>query len=388
MSNAPQKILIVDDDLVLLGILEETLRTRYTVDSASSAAEALEKIAGQGPYAVVVSDRSMPKMNGVELLEQVKSLSPETVRLMLTGDKEQQAAVEAINRGEVFYFLTKPCPPDQLLEAVEAGLNRHRLERTRRELSGPGGTPGAALLVEVLGAVAPAALSRGEKLRESMRVLVAHLKIEPSEPLLLATLLSQLGCAMVPPGVYRRFCFGAELWPQEVAILRQVPQFGHDLLVDLPSYGEIAKIILYQQKNFDGSGLPAVPVKGEEIPLGSRLLKILLERFELETHGLGGAQLRVAMGERAFAYDPRLLEISFTALPEFLVNPLSKDNPVLYRRVTALLPGQILVSDVRLRSGACVLEAGSRLTAAVIRHLGHLASLNSIEEPLLVQDHA
>ncbi|HZZ59047.1 MAG TPA: HD domain-containing phosphohydrolase [Opitutaceae bacterium] len=386
MAESLPKVLVVDDDELLLEVIAESLRSQFAVDLASSGAAALQKIAADGPYAVVVSDRSMPKMNGVELLEQVRNLAPDTVRIMLTGDKEQQAAVEAINRGQVYYFLTKPCLPEQLVEAVEAGVNRHRLARVKRELSNPAIAAGVSVLVDVLGTVAPSALTRGQRLRDSMRRFAAHLQIADTQPYELATLLSQIGCATVPPTVYRRYSFGVELWPQEIAILRQVPQFGHDLLADLPDFPEIARIVLYQQKNFDGSGFPGDGVAGTNIPLGARMLKILLDRSEYEGQGIVKARLKAVMGEKTSKYDPQLLEACFAALPEFLVNPLSKDHPVVHRRISGLRPGQVLVSDVRSRSGDCVLEAGSRLTQATIRHLEQLAVLNTIEEPLLVQE--
>src|SRR5580658_2140484 len=123
MDDAVLKLLFVDDDPAILAVSEAAFNGRYAVDCAGSGQDALQRIKRDGPYAVMVADRSMPGMNGVELLEKARQLAPETVRIMLTGDTEQQAAIDAINRGQAFYFLAKPCSGEALIEAVESGVN-------------------------------------------------------------------------------------------------------------------------------------------------------------------------------------------------------------------------------------------------------------------------
>jgi len=66
----------------------------------------------QGPFPVVVSDCRMPDIDGIQFLALVRKIAPDTVRMMLTGNHDLETAMEAINRGEIFRFLTKPCPPD------------------------------------------------------------------------------------------------------------------------------------------------------------------------------------------------------------------------------------------------------------------------------------
>ena len=87
------RILFVDDDPNLLAALSRSLRKLFTFDTALSGAEALQKLDRDGPYAVVVADQTMPGMSGVELLETVRELAPDTVRLMLTGNADQKSAV-------------------------------------------------------------------------------------------------------------------------------------------------------------------------------------------------------------------------------------------------------------------------------------------------------
>ena len=117
-----RRILLVDDEVNVLQGYQRALRKRFELDVANSGAEALEKIASGGPYAVIVSDMRMPEMNGVELLTAVKQKAPETVRMMLTGNSDQQTAIDAINKGDIFRFLNKPCSKEEFAAALSAGL--------------------------------------------------------------------------------------------------------------------------------------------------------------------------------------------------------------------------------------------------------------------------
>jgi serine phosphatase RsbU (regulator of sigma subunit) len=120
------KILLVDDDVMVLSGLKRQLRNQFKIETALSGKEALKKIKTSGPYAVVVSDFMMPGMNGVELLSMVKDTSPETVRMMLTGSSDLKIAMQAVNDGNVFQFHLKPCSADILGQAIKTGLEKYR----------------------------------------------------------------------------------------------------------------------------------------------------------------------------------------------------------------------------------------------------------------------
>jgi DNA-binding NtrC family response regulator len=128
-----EKILLVDDDVCLLAAMQRNLRKRFPLDTATGGAAALELLARQGPYAVVVADMGMPGMTGAELLRLCLEKFPDTVRIMLTGDVEQEDAVEAVDRARLFKVLSKPCPPDALLGALENGVRQHQLIVSQRE---------------------------------------------------------------------------------------------------------------------------------------------------------------------------------------------------------------------------------------------------------------
>src|SRR5271157_874708 len=103
-----ERILLVDDDSNVLEGYLRTLSREFRLEIAHGGQEALKLATDNGPYAVVVSDMRMPGMDGIQLLSKIKALSPDTIRVMLTGNAEIETATNAINEGNIFRFLNKP----------------------------------------------------------------------------------------------------------------------------------------------------------------------------------------------------------------------------------------------------------------------------------------
>jgi DNA-binding NtrC family response regulator len=103
-----ERILLVDDDPNILDGFRRSLSREFLMETALGAELALKLVAENGPYAVVVSDMRMPGMDGVQFLSKVKAQSPDTIRVMLTGNADMDTAVHAINEGSIFRFLNKP----------------------------------------------------------------------------------------------------------------------------------------------------------------------------------------------------------------------------------------------------------------------------------------
>lgn len=130
-----KKILFVDDEINVLHGYRRNLRSLFDVHIANSGSEALKIIAEQGDFAVIISDYRMPEMDGIELLHKVKEISPDTIRIILTGFADMQIAIEAINEGNIFRFLTKPLPTDKLINSINDALEQYRLITTEKELT-------------------------------------------------------------------------------------------------------------------------------------------------------------------------------------------------------------------------------------------------------------
>lgn len=130
MSN---KVLLVDDEPNVLDGYKRQLRGRVELDTAIGGFEGLKALEKGGPYAVIISDFKMPGMDGVEFLAKAKQQAPDTVRIMLTGHAHLELATDAVNQGHIFCFLTKPCPADNLLQTIQAGIEQYRLVVAERK---------------------------------------------------------------------------------------------------------------------------------------------------------------------------------------------------------------------------------------------------------------
>jgi len=134
MTNPARTVLIVDDEENILSALRRALRREdYTVLTAGEPVEALTLLRQQ-PVDVVLSDHLMPNMTGLEFLKEVRALHPDVVRIMLTGHAELATAMEAINDGEIYRFLTKPWDDAELKVALHLAFDKLTVERTNRRL--------------------------------------------------------------------------------------------------------------------------------------------------------------------------------------------------------------------------------------------------------------
>ena len=128
------KLLLVDDEPNLTSALVRSLdRTKFEIFTADSAQKGLMILAGND-IDVIVSDERMPGMTGSQFLSEVRKQWPNTIRMILSGQADLEAAVRAINEGEVYRFLLKPCHPKELEMTILQGLQQKKLVAQSRKL--------------------------------------------------------------------------------------------------------------------------------------------------------------------------------------------------------------------------------------------------------------
>jgi len=126
MSNNMSRILFVDDEVEVLNGIKRSFRGQFDIETSSSPSQALRMIEESEPFAVIASDLRMEGMDGLELLSKASSFSPDSVFIMLTGFADVNIAVDAVNDGRIFRFLTKPCPPEQLKQTLLEAIEQHK----------------------------------------------------------------------------------------------------------------------------------------------------------------------------------------------------------------------------------------------------------------------
>ncbi len=126
--------LFVDDDQAVLDSIRMNLHSKFSIATATDPREIIPAMEAGTRYAVIVSDFKMPGMDGITFLSRVKDLDPDTTRIMLTGHADVTAASKAVNEGNLFRFLVKPCSLQDIANSVHDGLEHHRLVASEREL--------------------------------------------------------------------------------------------------------------------------------------------------------------------------------------------------------------------------------------------------------------
>lgn len=377
-----RKVLFVDDEPNVLQSIRRSLRKQFELDTAEGGEEALQMLANDDGYALVVSDMRMPGMNGVELLSQSKQKWPDTVRIMLTGNADQQTAVDAVNHGDVFRFLNKPCDPDALANAVKAGLRQHELVTAEKELLENTLRGSIKALADVLSLTNPEVFGRTTRFKNRLGQIAEAMHLTDAWQLESAALLSQIGCVTVPVELVGRYAGGEALSDEELAEFSAQADVGADLLMTIPRMENVAESIRYQGKNFDGTGFPADNVKGEDIPLGARLLKIVIDFDALESSGLAQDQALGRLKQHSAKYDPAILE-AFEKI--ILQGPTLIAAPV---QIAKLTDSMVLAEDVMTADNILLIAKGQETTLSARRHLQNYKAKGLIGDSVQVLTNA
>lgn len=373
-----EKVLCVDDDSRVLDAYRRGLRKQFAIDTALGGEEALSAIDSQGPYAVVVSDMRMPGMDGVRLLGKIRQQAPDTVRIMLTGNADLQTAIEAVNEGNIFRFLTKPCPPETLAKSLTAGVRQYQLVMTEKELLEKTFRGSIKVLIEVLSLINPTAFGHASRVRRLVHKMCGELKADNAWQCEVAAMLSQIGYVTIPTETLEKVHDGRELKANEMEMLEAHPSVGRNLIVNIPRLECVAEAIGYQNKRFDGSGEPSDAIEGKDIPIGARILKVALDYDTLRWSGSAEIDAMVELRKRSGWYDPvvlRALEavIGFDEAFEF--------REVMVQELSTLMT---LAEDIRTTDGTIVVGKGQEVTTSLCQRVKNFARNRHIKEPFRV----
>jgi response regulator RpfG family c-di-GMP phosphodiesterase len=382
MESMKERILFVDDDPNVLEAYQRKLQQALHVRTAEGPHAGLRELKEKGPFAVVIADMNMPLMNGVEFLAQVREMAPNTVRMMLTGNADVKVAMQAVNDGNVFRFLAKPCPSKLMGESLVAGIKQYRLAIAEKELLEGTLNGTVELLTEILSWVNPDAFGRTLQLRNSASALAAKINAPDVWEIELAATLSQVGSMAIPQDILAKVAQGDPLNSEEQEALASVPAAGRELLKRIPRLDNVAQIVLYQSKRFDGNGPPDDETAGEDIPLGARILKVVSDFHELRASGISRDEALAEMKQREGWYDPRVFQaISGSGFRE--------ETPPRARRIVQvplaeLGPGLELATDITTSEGRKLVAAGTVVSEALLIRVQKFADVKGVTEPIEV----
>jgi response regulator RpfG family c-di-GMP phosphodiesterase len=382
MNAADKRVLCVDDEPNVLEGLRRTLRGQYRVTTAVGGAAGLEAIQRDGPFAVVVSDLRMPEMDGVAFLSRVRNVSPDTVRVLLTGQADLDAAIAAVNEGHIFRFLSKPCAQPTLLQALDAAAEQHRLITAERVLLEQTLYGSIKALTDILALAVPSAFGRAVRAKAHLGELAARVGIYGQWQVEVAAMLSQIGCVTIPPEIASRIYGGHWLSAEEQAMADRLPLVAEGLIASIPRLETVRDILAYHRKHYDGSGEPYDSVSGDAIPWGGRALRIVLDFDELQARGFSTGLALDTLRGRAGWYDHEILE-AFAELPSVR----EADVDVYDIPLRSLQPGMVFAEDVKTTMGVLFIARGQEVTSTLLERIQNLPRIIEVVEPVKVAVH-
>ena len=374
-----QRVLLVDDDVNLLQAVKRNLRKQFNIETAESGKKGLEIVENGGPFAVIIADMRMPEMDGITFLSKVKALRPDSVRIMLTGNADLETSINAVNEGNIFRFLTKPCPQELLIRSIVSGLRQYELVTAEKELLGNTLKGSIKILTEVLSLVNPTAFSRASRIRQMATMTALEMNVENLWRIEMAAMLSQIGCIAVPEKILLKTYNGQRMSKEEQIKYRNYAQVSHDLIENIPRMEPVADIIKYQEKHFNGNGFPEDSIKGEAIPMEARILKPVLDFDILTSSGVEINSALIDLKNRSGWYDPQVLKALAQSLK---LSVGAKQTQSIH--IEKLKERMVLASNIYAINGSLLVVKGQEISSYTILLLRNYDLEMGVRQPVQV----
>ena len=365
------RILCVDDEPRVQQGIRRVLFKSFDIVACESGAAALELLAADDSFEVVVSDMQMPNMNGAALLAEVRKRRPELTRVLLTGHANIDAAIAAVNRGQIFRFLTKPCPPEELAAALVDAVAQHRLLTSERVLLEQTLVGSMRALSEVLALVHPEVFGQTMRQHARVRALADKLSVPHPWRAEVASMLLSVGYVVLPGEVASKLRRGETLDETEAEMAKQVPLVVERVLSHIPRLEEVRELL----HTFEA--LRSQALQREPAPLGAQALFAVTELGMLEMHSRDVTQslrdLRVT-GRHAPQVVEALTDICRVRPPE--LRSLKLDE---------IQSGMTLAGDVTSKSGLLLMAHGQLVTEHLLQRMRNFNIRVGVTQPILCE---
>lgn len=419
MSDLPSKrVLIVDDEPLVLMALRETLESAgFKVDACNSPTQGLDKVR-ETEYPTVISDQRMPEMTGLEFLQEVRRLCPQTARILITGVLRLNTVVDAINQGEIFRFLAKPWLREELIATAENAYQHYLLQRRNANLQHELQEVNQALMasnrelerqlhklnrahqdldqehftlsqnfdrslkawIKMLETYLPLLADEAERAVALCDKIIEFAEMDPKEARILkvSAWLKNIGYLHVHRDIILKVREDPENASESERIAyRQAPVHGESLAYFVDELKEVGRTIRAQYERIDGQGYPD-GLAGDLISRPARLLAVIT--FFVESTASRARTLEQIIDLSGSAFCPDAVRLFLKA-----AEPQRWPSGVKEVLISELRPGMRLARNLLSPSGILLVPEHTILDEHSIRRLNRYNAANQLQDRILVQ---
>lgn len=384
------RVLLIEDDNQLRALetvlLEQLGHESVPCESAEEGFLQFEK----EPFEFIMLDMVLPGMSGLEFSRKIRQLprGNEPYILAITSWDENQLG-SILDAGANDY-IQKPIDMNLFnirIHIAEQSINnireRVRMRRQMRDMVTNDIMQGTLqafirVITNVLSLMAPAVFGRCVRVAHIAKELAEKVNLQDNWELPAAAMLSQLGYVSIPQDIIAKAMDKSRLTTEDQQLLASHAAQGANLLEEVPRMEHIARIIAYQEKNYDGDGYPKDDVKGDDIPVESRILKIALDLDRLYSKEMPRDEAFQVLSSKTGWYDPTLLRI-------FSEAPSAEKGTVKRIWINQLEDGMIFMENVLSKTNALLVMKGHAVTPSIREQLSNFSKNFHIQQPVEVQ---
>ncbi len=380
MEFENRKVLFVDDDPNILRALKRDLWGEFNVLTAVGALEGLKVLANESPVEVVVSDMTMPVMNGLIFLRRVQNEYPNCIRVVLTGNADLDIAVKAVNQGQVFKYLQKPSNTENIINVIKESIEKYDQNKAEKQLLESTFQSTINVLIDIMALINPVSFSRTNRIKYFVTKLVNFLKLPNAWQYEVAAMLSQIGSVTVPPEIMEKLYSIEEFTEAESKMLRSIPETGYNLISKIPRMNTIALIIANQMLEYKADEDRIEDITTPEI-IGGYILRISYDFDSFLSKCFTHREAYLELERNKNVYHPVLLDLIKKIKPPEMQK---KKTMVAIRK---LMVGMILENDVKTKHGVLLAKKGQKISSTMKTMFENRLTHDDIPEKIMVSIH-
>ena len=382
-SRKVSKVLMVDDEAKVLAGYKRHLKKIYDLTITTDPIEGLELCVNKGPFAVIVSDQRMPEMDGVTFLTEIRKLVPNTVRIMLSGQADMEETIKAVNHGNIFRFLNKPCKLQDLVVALDDGIKQFNLLESEKVLLDQTLRSSLEVLVEVLSLVNPYAYGCSSRMYRIVKKIAKKLRFEKSWELEIASLMAHVGLVTIPANILSKVVKGRELTGEEDKTFMGYPKASYNLLKSIPRLELVCSFVRDLHSTYDSSEFEeAKGTEKEEILLGTHILNLAMD-FDKEVFGKQQTEVAGLMSIMKVADEGKYNPIVVKALKGIIV---PSSSPLEISSIDDLILEMLTAKPVVDNMENEILPVNYTITSVALKLLENFVKTGAVKFPIFVWD--